>query len=114
LGICNGFQILAHLNAFGENFRCRLAANQQGHFIDRWTNLRVNPESTCLWTEGLTNLELPVRHAEGRVIFQEPDYLDPSHPQIPLRYTEDFNGSSFLSAGVCDPSGRIFGLMPHP
>ena len=64
----------------------------------------------------MSRIQLPVRHAEGRLICSSPDVLNTlqQNGQIALQYTEDINGSTLNIAGICDPSGLIFGLMPHP
>lgn len=125
IGICNGFQALTKLGLLPEPFGVRkmaLARNTQGHFIDRWVDLEVEKASVCIWTRNLSSegaFGLPMRHGEGRVVFargeEETIHRALSHAgQIVLRYTEDVNGSHGRIAGVCDPSGLVFGLMPHP
>jgi phosphoribosylformylglycinamidine synthase I len=133
LGICNGFQILVRLGllpavnkSYGEQ-QATLAPNLEGYFIDRWVRLGVDSSSPCVFTEGLDALELPVRHGEGRFIPANGELLNllGKEKQVCLRYcderglpTQEFpynpNGSAEAVAGICDPSGRIFGLMPHP
>lgn len=133
LGICNGFQALVNLGllpgfdgAYQE--RCvALACNDSGNFVDQWVHLKVHSPSRCVFTRGLENLELPVRHGEGKfyapastlerllrqnqVVFQYADekglLANGARPWNP-------NGSLRDIAGICDPTGRIFGLMPHP
>ena len=93
-----------------------LAPNSHGRFIDRWVSMTHSPKSRCVWTKGLTDIRLPVRHKEGRVVFSQLETaknLD-ANGQIVLRYDEDINGSVDQIAGVCDETGLIFGLMPHP
>ncbi|MEW6350258.1 MAG: phosphoribosylformylglycinamidine synthase subunit PurQ [Thermodesulfobacteriota bacterium] len=134
LGICNGFQLLAKLGmlpAMDGDYSRRdlsLAGNDRGRFEDRWVHLVVDTESPCVFTRGIERLYLPVRHGEGKVIGRSPVLsaaLVKGH-QAPVRYAEpvgmnptmDYplnpNGSEMAIAGVCDPSGRVFGLMPHP
>ncbi len=73
IGICNGFQVLVKTDllpgalAGQQGQTCTLAHNDSGRFIDRWVNLEVRP-SKCIWTTGLTNLELPIAHGEGRFV----------------------------------------------
>lgn len=116
-GVCNGFQALVQMGLLPGP--CSLAPNLSGRFECRWVRLAVNPDSPCLFTQGLSELELPVRHGEGRLLG------DPSSELVPLRYldqkgqpTENYpenpNGSPGGAAALCDASGRIFGLMPHP
>ena len=131
LGICNGFQVLVRTGLLpGINTsncsrpemtqRTTLAMNTSAKFECRWVNLKKE-ESTCVFTEGITDhIYLPVAHAEGR--FTAPsDMLSEleSNKQIVFRYAKNQyphnpNGSDADIAGICDPTGRIFGLMPHP
>ena len=125
IGICNGFQALTKLGLLPRPFSARVMAiahNSGGHFLDRWVGLDVDEKSPCIWTQGLgatEDLILPIRHGEGRVVFspEDPEKIHSElarSGQIPLRYRDDVNGSYGRIAGVCDPSGLIFGLMPHP
>ena len=72
LGICNGFQCLVNLGllpGFEYNYRERRVAltyNDSGNFIDTWVGLKTNPESPCVFTKGLSLMEFPVRHGEGK------------------------------------------------
>lgn len=101
--------------------------NDSGRFEDRWVHLAVDPGSPCLWTRGLRRLYLPVRHGEGKFIARDAGLLRKlkRNRQIVLRYADEGgqptlrypanpNGSAQAVAGICDPSGLIFGLMPHP
>ena len=125
IGICNGFQAITKMGLLPEPFGVRkmaLARNSQGHFLDRWVELEADKASVCIWTRNIQSdgpFAMPVRHGEGRVVFakgeEESIHRQLSHAgQIALRYTEDVNGSHGRIAGVCDPTGLIFGLMPHP
>ncbi len=134
LGICNGFQLLAKLGlvpAFNNAYLQRdvsLTGNESGRFEDRWVNLVVDQDSPCVFTRDLDKLYLPVRHGEGKVVGREPGVIDMligSHqavlfyakPEVAtptMDYPFNPNGASRGIAGICDPSGRIFGLMPHP
>ena len=133
IGICNGFQSLVNLGllpGFDNNYRERRVAltyNDRGNFIDCWVNLKVNPDSNCVFTTGMDTIELPVRHGEGKLFASEEDiaHLFDSN-QVVLQYADkqdkiaggawpfNPNGSVRDIAGICDPTGRIFGLMPHP
>lgn len=133
LGICNGFQMMVRLGmvpGFDGDYRtprATLAPNDRLGYWDTWVRLRVDPESPCLWTEGIGNLELPTRHGEGKFLAADDDIfarLEQGH-QIAVCYvdregspTEEWpanpNGSPGAVAGICDPTGRLFGLMPHP
>ncbi|MEM6551419.1 MAG: phosphoribosylformylglycinamidine synthase subunit PurQ [Planctomycetota bacterium] len=124
IGICNGFQVLVKLGLLPDPVAAvqttTLADNTSGRFIDRWVPVTVNPDSPCVWTRGLaedgtTEFELPIAHGEGRFTAPEPvlDSLE-ANGQVALRYGEDVNGSDRAIAGLCDPTGRVLGLMPHP
>ncbi len=125
IGICNGFQALVRLGLLPKPFSPRtmtLTHNRQGHFMNRWVDLDV-PVSECVWTKELMGekISLPIRHGEGRIVFkgdtesQREIYKTlSSNGQVALYYKSDINGSYADIAGVCDPSGLILGLMPHP
>jgi phosphoribosylformylglycinamidine synthase I len=131
LGICNGFQALVNLGLLpglrpGFAREVALTYNDCGNFRDQWVHLRAAP-SPCVFTRGLEGLDLPVRHAEGKFV-AAPETMERLRAggQIVLRYARpdgqpaggrfpaNPNGSLDDVAGICDPSGRIFGLMPHP
>ena len=133
LGVCNGFQTLVNLGLLpgldGPELTRAVAliANQCGNFRDQWVRLQVNPDSPCVFTRGIVQAELPVRHGEGQ-FYAEPDTLSRMQAgnQIVLRYAlpdgspaegrfpHNPNGSVSDIAGICDPTGRVLGLMPHP
>lgn len=129
LGICNGFQILVKMGLLPiPDFRQRvsLTTNDSGHYEDRWVLLKANRESPCIFTKGMEYLLVPVRHGEGKFIPQDKATLDEmkAKNQVTLQYVDEKgnlagfpynpNGSVENIAGICDPSGRIFGMMPHP
>lgn len=131
IGICNGFQLLVKMGLLPEpdwQPRVTLTHNLSGRFEDRWVTLAVDPESPCVFTRGLEKLELPVRHGEGRLVTQSHDvlkdirlrhlapllYIHPETGHPTESYPANPNGSAYGIAALCDPSGRIFGLMPHP
>lgn len=127
LGICNGLQVLVKAGILPQLMdegpqRLTLAGNDSGKFECRWVYLRVNEASPCVFTRGISTMYLPVAHAEGKVV-AKPEVLD--NLNIVLRYADhtgnvqaDYpynpNGSMDNAAGICDASGHIFGLMPHP
>lgn len=123
IGICNGLQVLTKLGLLADwngERRVAMARNKQGHFIDRWVKMKVESDH-CIWTKGLKDqmVDVPVRHGEGRFQFipgrENEIYQDlTDQKQIVFRYTEDINGSYERIAGICDPTGTILGLMPHP
>lgn len=134
VGICNGFQLMVKLgllprldNETGVQ-QATLTWNDSGRFEDRWVDLAVDPESPCVFTRGLERLSLPIRHGEGKIVLRDDDVsarLNEAR-QVPLRYidpntgepTESYplnpNGSPLGMASLTDPTGRIFGMMPHP
>ena len=133
IGICNGFQALVNLGllpAFERNYRERRVAityNDSGNFINAWVNLKINPDSPCIFTRGMSQIELPVRHGEGKFYAPEEDihhiiennqlvmqYADENGDDANGQWPMNPNGSLKDIAGICDPTGRIFGLMPHP
>ncbi len=97
-----------------------LCDNAAGRYTDRWVRMEVDAGSPCVWTQGLAEdpsgvFMLPVGHGEGRFVASSAMAARLiEHGQAPLRYVDNFNGSSHAIAGVCDPTGRILGLMPHP
>ncbi|MEO0479506.1 MAG: phosphoribosylformylglycinamidine synthase subunit PurQ [Planctomycetota bacterium] len=127
LGICNGFQALVALGLLPSPERAALVTNQSGHYECRWVRLKSIDEHRCAYLPQGLELELPVAHAEGRLLFESPAVAERlcDEGQTPLRYvdasgeaTTDFpdnpNGAPLGIASLCDPTGRIFGLMPHP
>jgi len=127
IGICNGFQVLVKAGLLGTRAPaaggsngdlpqvCTLADNARPRFVDRWVNLRAESASPCIWTRGLEALPLPVAHGEGRFT-APPEVVQTleTNGQVALRYVDNPNGSVADIAGICDPSGLVFGLMPHP
>jgi phosphoribosylformylglycinamidine synthase len=141
IGICNGFQVLVKMGLLPDlsgkaDFKidATLSLNDSGKFEDRWVYLkgsqrtkRKNDKDGCVWTCELPEvIYLPVAHAEGKFIPKDSSILSKlkENDQIVFRYVnkngsapcypENPNGSTDDIAGICDPSGRIFGLMPHP
>ncbi len=134
LGVCNGFQLLVKLGmlpGFDGDYRTQtvtLTFNDSGRFEDRWVYLRVNRDSLCIFTKNTGGLYLPVRHGEGKFITKNEDILEKLHDdrQVAVQYSHrDFadiamdypanpNGAVDGIAGICNSTGRIFGLMPHP
>jgi phosphoribosylformylglycinamidine (FGAM) synthase-like amidotransferase family enzyme len=134
LGVCNGFQLLVKLGTLpgfdGDYFRqtVTLTFNDSGRFEDRWVYLTTNAASPCVFTRGVKALYLPVRHGEGKFIARDRGTLKRLHEgrQVVLQYSDEHcktatmdypynpNGAADAIAGICDETGRIFGLMPHP
>ncbi len=121
IGICNGFQTLVNLGilpAVDGNYSSRegaLISNDSGNFIDKWVRLKINTRSPCVFTKGIDSIELPIRHGEGK-FFAKKEVIDKlfKNNQVVLQYEQNPNGSLRDIAGICDPTGRILGLMPHP
>jgi len=131
LGVCNGFQVLVKLGLLPalEHYglqEATLTFNESGRFEDRWVHLKLEDDSVCLFTRGLERIDLPVRHAEGKFVPKDEGVLKclNANGQVVLRYVDpegrlggypwNPNGSVENIAGICDPTGRVFGLMPHP
>ena len=133
IGICNGFQLLvktgllpALADRYGEQ-SVTLTFNDSGRFQDRWVWLKVNQLSSCIFTKDMDRMYLPVRHGEGKLVTKTKEtqrqlrddghivmqYADESG-QVTAEFPWNPNGSVDSIAALCDPSGRIFGLMPHP
>ncbi len=134
MGMCNGFQTMVKLGILpaldGDHTRqtVTLTNNDEGVFHDGWVNLAVNPRSPCVFTRGIDRLHLPVRHGEGKFVPQDDAlldriesanlvvarYVDPVTGQPTQEFPKNPNGSVNAIAAICDPTGRIFGIMPHP
>lgn len=109
LGICNGFQVLTGTGLLPG----ALAHNATGGFVCDWVTVQPTG-GRCIWTQGIAPLECPIAHGEGRYVHPDPAALAASG-QVALRYVSpNPNGSVDDIAGVCDPSGVVLGLMPHP
>jgi phosphoribosylformylglycinamidine synthase len=133
IGICNGFQLMVKLGLLPSLDGARgaqtatLTWNDSARFEDRWVSLAADPASPCVFTRGLERFELPVRHGEGKIVaapdmidriraaHQAPlSYVDPATGEPTATYPLNPNGSPFGIAALADPTGRLFGLMPHP
>jgi phosphoribosylformylglycinamidine synthase len=134
LGVCNGFQIVTKLGLLpgldGDYFTpgVSLMQNDCGAFQNFWVTLRFEPGSPCVFTRGLGAMPLPIRHGEGKLFTTDRRlverieaagcaacrYADPATGEATMKFPHNPNGSLNAIAGLCDPTGRIFGLMPHP
>ncbi|MBU1151731.1 phosphoribosylformylglycinamidine synthase I [Patescibacteria group bacterium] len=132
IGICNGFQMLANLglvpainNAYGER-RVALMHNAQARYECRWIHVKTSSDK-CIWTRNIDSLHIPIAHGEGNFYTDEETLKQiEANDQIAFRYTKEDgspangefphnpNGSLQDVAAICDPSGRILGMMPHP
>ena len=135
LGVCNGFQVLVKAGLLpgpmpqlesSDVFTTTLTHNAQARFEDRWVRLK-SQSSLCKWLEPGISMLLPIAHGEGRFAVRDPAVMEAleGNDQIVFRYVaedgkpaKDFpdnpNGSAGAIAGICDITGRILGLMPHP
>jgi phosphoribosylformylglycinamidine synthase len=131
LGVCNGFQILVRAgllpntqNAVGAQ-EATLAPNLSGRYECRWIRLEVTTDRCAFLTKGET-FDCPVAHAEGRFVTKDDAVRGRMRAagQFALRYVAPDGGAAEYPwnpsgtpdgvAGVCDPTGRVLGLMPHP
>jgi phosphoribosylformylglycinamidine synthase len=129
IGICNGFQILVKSGLLPGTSDLKqntsLIINDSGKFEARWVYLK--PAGKCAWTKGLKKIiYLPVAHGEGKFITEDKSVLNrlKRNKQIVFQYCDakgkltgypdNPNGSLESIAGICDETGRVFGLMPHP
>jgi phosphoribosylformylglycinamidine synthase len=132
IGICNGFQVLVKAgilpNLAGDfkTIEATLTLNDSNKFEDRWVYLK-SPATRCIWTKGMDGvIALPVAHGEGKFVPENKAVLNRlkkdgliavtycSETGKKAEYPQNPNGAVGAIAGICDPTGRIFGLMPHP
>jgi len=143
IGICNGYQALVksgllpgspkitnpiHHPKTPPTLTTTLTFNDRGHFECRWVYLKA-ASTHCVWTASLPSMVYcPVAHGEGQLIVSDLASLAElqSHQQVALIYAKpdgtaangayphNPNGSIADIAGLCNPSGNILGLMPHP
>ena len=129
LGICNGFQVLIKsgflLPADDHGLPATLTWNDSGQFIDCWVDLKCDDEK-CVFLRDIDSMYLPIAHAEGKFVARDEAVLDTlqQNHQLSMKYcgpggsngetTFNPNGSTADVAGICNDTGRIFGLMPHP
>ncbi len=134
LGVCNGFQLMVKtgllpaLNGDYQERSVSLTYNDSARFEDRWVHLKANPSSPCVFTKGIEKIELPIRHGEGKFVAIDDEtlekieklglialqYVHPETGKPTFEYPYNPNGSAKAIAGICDPTGRLMGLMPHP
>ncbi len=127
LGICNGFQVLLKSGLLDTEDdsgpSATLGWNTSGRYTDRWVALEGVGDK-CPFLAGIGTLELPIAHAEGRFLPRDDSALDAlvGEGRAVLRYAppaegapaDNPNGSAADIAGLCDRTGRVLGLMPHP
>ena len=134
MGVCNGFQTLVKSGLLpnldgSKKQTVSLTNNANGRFTCSWVSLKksLNIEDRCVWTKGIDSLDLPIAHGEGNFVYNNQtlirtlfaqslvvfQYVDQNGvPSMDLAYNP--SGSMYSVAALCDPSGRVFGLMPHP
>jgi phosphoribosylformylglycinamidine synthase len=131
IGICNGFQVLIKSGLLDSDDDAGQGAtltwNESGRYIDRWVHLQNVGGERCAFLAGIERMYLPIAHAEGRFMVRDQqtfDRLDVGG-QLVLRYVPgpndgagalpfNPNGAQANVAGMCDATGRVLGLMPHP
>lgn len=135
LGVCNGFQLMVKMGllpAFDGNHLQQvvtLTFNDCGRFQDRWVYLKNNPASPSIFTRGIDRgIYLPIRHGEGKFVAASSEimerieannlavlrYSGPDYEEPTMAFPENPNGSEHAIAAICDESGLLMGLMPHP
>jgi phosphoribosylformylglycinamidine synthase len=132
LGICNGFQILVKtgllpgLDGPESEGEATLTFNDSFRFEDRWVHLEAVSDLSPFVRRG-DRIYCPAAHGEGKFVPGTDQILDrlERNGQVVFRYVgpegeadppypANPNGSVNAIAGICDPTGRILGLMPHP
>ncbi|VVC00873.1 Phosphoribosylformylglycinamidine synthase subunit PurQ [uncultured archaeon] len=131
IGVCNGFQTLVKLGALPNanlslSQEATLTNNASGRFEDRWVHMKPQ-KSVCKYLEGVPFINCPVRHGEGRFVVKDEKELAALEKKglVVLKYSDEKgncdvpyplnpNGSPHGIAGICDPTGKVFALMPHP
>lgn len=130
LGICNGFQVLVKTGILGKiepagKQQITITYNDSGKFEDRWVYLEPSSEK-CIFIEQGRRIYLPIAHGEGKVVFENEGVFEKvkADDRIVFRYVDEDgnfgpfpvnpNGSTDSIAGLCDSTGRVMGLMPHP
>jgi phosphoribosylformylglycinamidine synthase len=133
IGICNGFQVLVKTGLLpeakfsgSEERSLTLTHNDSHKFEARWVWLEAEKNTKCIFVEPGERIYIPSAHGEGKLVARTPDIIKnlEENGQVVYRYINedgsepsypaDPNGSVGHIAGICDPTGRIFGLMPHP
>ncbi|MFH1395398.1 MAG: phosphoribosylformylglycinamidine synthase I [Candidatus Omnitrophota bacterium] len=134
IGICNGFQVLVKMGLLPDTrgkqdggIEATLSLNDSGKFNAEWVYLKRSKNDKCIWIKDLPEvIDVPIAHAEGKFIPKDESIIDilKKNEQIVFRYTDKTgtlsgvpynpNGSIDDIAGICDTTGRILGMMPHP
>ena len=122
IGICNGFQVLVKLGLLPDlggdgTQEVSLVHNDTGRFENSWVRVRRNANSCSPWLLDLDELDVPIRHGEGRLVVRSDDTANQLIDQNRIAFCyagRNPNGSWNDTAGLIDGTGRILGLMPHP
>ncbi len=133
MGICNGFQVIVKagllpgFNGISDVQETTIYTNDSGKFECRWVYLKHIDNDKCVVTRNIKDIiYLPVAHGEGKFTTVDEDTLDSleAGDQVVFKYVDpegkyagypwNPNGSDRHIAGICDSTGRIFGMMPHP
>jgi phosphoribosylformylglycinamidine synthase subunit PurQ / glutaminase len=135
LGVCNGFQLMVKMGLLPAldgkyvSQEATLTFNDCGRFQDRWVYLKVDPAAPALFTRGIERgVYFPIRHGEGKFVAASPSVLErieqknlavfkyalPDYSVATMEFPYNPNGSENAIAGICDETGRLMGLMPHP
>ncbi|MCU0705678.1 MAG: phosphoribosylformylglycinamidine synthase I [Fimbriiglobus sp.] len=130
LGICNGFQTLLKAGLLvppdEDGPLATLTHNDSGRYVDRWVHLKVTSNKSP-FLKDVQRMFVPMAHGEGNFVARKEWILKGlgQAGQVVLRYTDPNgntgagyphtpNGSQDDIAGICDATGRVLGLMPHP
>jgi phosphoribosylformylglycinamidine synthase I len=133
IGICNGFQVMVKagllpgFNGISDYQETTLYNNDSGKFECRWIYMKNVENNKCVWTKNIKQkVYFPVAHGEGKFTTIDESILDKleANGQVVFKYVDtdgnpaeypwNPNGSDRDIAGICDATGRIFGMMPHP
>ncbi|GLI36567.1 phosphoribosylformylglycinamidine synthase subunit PurQ [Geobacter hydrogenophilus] len=135
LGVCNGFQLMVKMGLLpaldGAYLKqtATLTFNDCGRFQDRWVYLKVDSTSPSVYTKGVEKgLYLPMRHGEGKFVVDAPatlaaieekhlavfKYSDAAYNAPTMEFPLNPNGSVNAIAALCNETGRLMGMMPHP
>jgi phosphoribosylformylglycinamidine synthase len=135
LGVCNGFQLMVKMGllpALNGNYlkqEATLTFNDCGRFQDRWVYLKHHKAAPSIFTRGIDKgIYLPIRHGEGKFVpisgevlslIEERNlavfkYADSAYTEPTMEFPLNPNGSVNAISGLCDETGRLMGLMPHP
>ncbi len=122
IGICNGFQVMVKaglLPGFGQEYKGQdvtLTFNDSGHFQCEWVKLKNAGRRKCVFTKEMESLYCPIAHGEGKFLPGNDNVLKKLYDnnQVVFKYEKNPNGSVDDIAGICDESGRVLGMMPHP